>query len=123
MQNSSNPRPIIPHSQKINKDKINLISGAMTLPFAETVWLTTNGDRDTINRMMDIFVSMNTPPDRAKLFKIIQMLYGVTGVQFPEEAVQLSKNASALEYFIFSFILDFNEIISDFIAEEKINKI
>ena len=119
MQNLLVTKNIISPSGKIVKEKINLISGAMTLPFAETVWITTSGDRETINRLTDIFVSMNTPPDRVKLFKIIQMLYGVTGVQFPDEAVKLSKNASALEYFIFSFILDFNEIISDFIAEEK----
>lgn len=48
-------------SGEINKDKINLIIGAMTAPFIEMVWVTTNGDMDTINRFTEVFVSMNTP--------------------------------------------------------------
>ena len=41
---------------------------------------------ETINRLTDILVSMNTPADRGKLFKIIKMLYGLMGLQFSEEA-------------------------------------
>lgn len=40
----------------IQKDKINLLSGAHTPDFAEMVWTITNGDRDTINRMTDLFI-------------------------------------------------------------------
>jgi hypothetical protein len=32
---------------------------------------------DTINRLTEILVAMNTPKDRGKLFKIMQMLYGL----------------------------------------------
>jgi hypothetical protein len=91
----------------------------MTLPFAEMVWVTTDGDMETINRLTEIFVSMNTPTDRGKLFKIIQALYGLMGLQFSDEAAYISIHKSALEYFIFSFILDFGEIIKDYVAEEK----
>ena len=61
---------------EINKDKINLVAGAITQPFAEMVWVTTGGDMETINRLTDVLVTMNTPADRGKLFKIIKMLYG-----------------------------------------------
>ena len=110
---------IISQSGEVNKNKINLIAGAITLPFAETVWVTTNGDRDTVNRMTEVFVSMNTPTDRGKLFRIIQMLYGLVGLQFSDEAAYIPTHKAALEYFIYSFILDFGEIIKDFIAEER----
>ena len=115
---------IITQSGEIVKNKINLISGAMSLPFAEMVWVTTNGDMDTINRLTKIFVSMNTAADRVKLFKIIQMLYGLTGLKFSDEAAHISTHKSTLEYFIFSFIVDFGEIMKDYIGEEKarINK-
>ena len=118
MQNPLITRSIVTQSGEINKDKINLIAGAMTAPFAEMVWETTNGDRDTINRMTEIFVSMNTPADRGKLFKIIQMLYGLMGLRFSDEAAHIPAHNAALEYFIFSFILDFGEIIKEYIAEE-----
>ncbi len=32
----------------------------------------------TINRLTDLLVTLNTPVDREKLFKIIRLLYGLT---------------------------------------------
>jgi len=119
MQNPLIDKGIIHSSGEISKDKINLIAGAMTLPFAEMVWVTTNGDMDTINRLTEVLVSMNTPVDRGKLFKIIQMLYGLMGLQFLDEAAYIPAHREALEYFIFSFTVDFGEIIRDYIAEER----
>jgi len=110
---------IIHPSGEISKDKINLMTGAMTLPFAEMVWVTTGGDMETINRLTEVFVTMNTPADRGKLFKIIQMLYGLMGLHFSSEAAFIPTHRTALDYFIFSFIADFGEIIKDYIAEER----
>ena len=110
-------RGIILSSGEISKDKINLVAGAITQPFAEMVWVTTGGDMETINRLTDILVSMNTPADRGKLFKIIKMLYGLMGLQFSEEAEPMGADPDVLEYFIFSFTADFGEIIKDYIAE------
>ena len=108
---------IILPTGEINKDKIDLVVGAMTQPFTEMVWVTTGGDMETINRLTDILVSMNTSQEREKLFRIIQMLYGLLGLQFNEEAAIMAAQSEALEYFIFSFNTDFGEIIKDYIAE------
>ena len=108
---------IIKPSGEIGKDKINLVAGEITQPFAEMVWVTTGGDMETINRLTDILVTMNTPADRGKLFKIIKMLYGLMGLQFSEEAEPMGADPAVLEYFIFSFTADFGEIIKDYIAE------
>ena len=83
MQNPLVDKGIIFQSGDINKNKINLVAGAITPPFAEMVWVTTNGDMETINRLTEVFVSMNTPANRGKLFKIIQMLYGFMGLSKP----------------------------------------
>jgi hypothetical protein len=119
MQTTLIDKGIIHPSGAINKDKINLVAGAITQPFAEMVWLTTGGDMDTINRLTGILVSMNTPADSVKLFGIIQMLYGLMGLQFSEEAAPMVTHAGALKYFLHSFITDFGEIIRDYIAEER----
>ena len=68
---------------------------------------------ETINRLTDVLVSMNTPADRGKLFKIIKMLYGLMGLPFSEEAEPMDAAPDVLEYFIFSFTADFGEIIKD----------
>ena len=117
MQNTLLDKGIITHSGEICKDKINLVAGAITLPFAEMVWLTTGGDMETINRLTDILVTMNTPADREKLFKIIKMLYGLMGLKFSEEAEPMDADPAVLEYFIFSLTADFGEIIKEYVAE------
>lgn len=125
MQTSTNPliaKGIIKPSGEINKDKINLVTGAVTQPFAEMVWVTTGGDMDTINRLTDILVTMNTPADRGKLFKLIQMLYGLMGLQFSDEAAPMGAHPEALDYFLFSFTADFGEIIRDYKAEGAENE-
>lgn len=110
---------IITQTGEICKAKINLVSGAITQPFAEMVWVSTGGDMETINRLTDVLVSMNTPTDRGKLFKIIKMLYGLMGLPFSEEAEPMDVAPDVLEYFIFSFTADFGEIIKDYIAEAQ----
>lgn len=112
-------KSILKPSGEISKDKINLVAGAITQPFAEMVWVTTGGDMETINRLTDVLVSMNTPADRGKLFKIIKMLYGLMGLPFSEEAEPMDTAPDVLEYFIFSFTADFGEIIKDYIAEAQ----
>ena len=52
---------IITQNGEISKDKINLVAGAITQPFAEMVWVTTGGDMETVNRLTNILVTMNTP--------------------------------------------------------------
>lgn len=118
-QNTLIKKGIISPSGTINKDKINLVAGAITQLFAEMVWVTTGGDMETINRLTDILISMNTPADRGKLFKIIKTFYGLMGLQFSEEAKPMDADPAVLEYFIFSFTADFGEIIKDYIAETK----
>lgn len=119
MKNALLDKGIILPSGEISKDKINLVAGAITQPFAEMVWVTTGGDMETVNRLTDILVSMNTPADRGKLFKIIKFLYGLMGLQFSKEAEPMSADPAVLDYFIFSFTADFGEIIKDYIAEAQ----
>ena len=115
MNNVLLDKGIITPSGEISKDKINLVAGAITQPFAEMVWVTTGGDMETVNRLTDVLVTMNTPADREKLFKIIKLLYGLMGLRFSEEAEPMDADPDVLEYFIFSFTADFGEVMQDII--------
>ena len=52
---------------------------------------------ETVNRLTDVLVTMNTPADRGKLFKIIKMLYGLMGLPFSEEAEPMDADPAVLE--------------------------
>lgn len=119
MNNVLLDKGIITPSGEISKDKINLVAGAIMQPFAEMVWVTTGGDMETVNRLTDVLVTMNTPADREKLFKIIKLLYGLMGLRFSEEAEPMDADPDVLKYFIFSFTADFGEVMQDIIADEK----
>lgn len=95
------------------------MAGAITQPFAEIVWATTGGDWETINRLTEILVTMDTAEDGGKLFKIVQMLYGLLGLRFSEEAAAVSPHPEATQYFLFSFAADFGEIMQEYKSEEK----
>ena len=100
MKNVLLDKGIILPSGEISKDKVNLVTGAITQPFAEMVWVTTGGDMETVNRLTDVLVTMNTPADRGKLFKIIKMLYGLMGLPFSEEAEPMDADPAVLEEII-----------------------
>ena len=51
MKNELLTKGIILPSGEIGKNKINLVAGAITQPFAEMVWVTTGGDMETVNRL------------------------------------------------------------------------
>lgn len=98
MKNELLTKGIILPSGEIGKNKINLVAGAITQPFAEMVWVTTGGDMETINRLTNVLVTMNNPTDRGKLFKIIKLLYGLMGLPFSEEAEPMDADPDVLEY-------------------------
>lgn len=113
MDNTLLDKGIVLPSGEINKNKINLVVGAITQPFAELLWITTNGDMDTINRLTLLLLEMNTPKDRSRLFQLIQILYALLGLQFSEEALPMGSDPDVLDYFLFSFLDDLGDNIKE----------
>ena len=105
---------IVTPSGEINKTKINLVAGAVTKPFAEMIWVTTDGDMDAINRLTHLFLQMNTPKERDRLFQLIQAMYALLGLRFSEEAIPMGSDPNVLDYFLFSFLADLGEVIKDY---------
>lgn len=104
---------IVTPTGEICKTKINLVAGAITPPFAEMIWVMTDGDMDAINRLTHLFLQMNIPKERDRLFQLLQTLYALLGLQFSEEAIPMGSDPDVLDYFLFSFLADFGNIINE----------
>ncbi len=111
-------RGIIQHTGEINKDKINLISGTVTQPFVETLCATINGDMDTINLMTNMFTRFYNQGRGQEFMDMLRLLHGILGLQFSEDVEMLADYPKAQHYFLFSFLLDFDDVMQDYVAEQ-----
>ena len=105
-------------SGEIVKDKINLISGAHTPPFVEMLWTVTNGDTDTTNRLYNILTGLYQDGRESEMLEVLRTLYGVLALPFPEDVEQLAGHPEARGYFLFSFLLDYDDALEDYKAEQ-----
>lgn len=102
---------------EICKDKINLISGAMASPFIETILVFTGYDAEASKRVVSFFSDLYQRNLESEMMAILHILYDVLGLQFPEDAELLGEHSEARQYFLFSFLLDMDDCMQDFILE------
>ena len=107
---------ILRPSGEVCKDKINLISGAHTPPFVEMLWTVTNGDTDTTDRVYTLLTGLYQEGRETEMLEVLRTLYGVLGLMFPEDVELLAEHPEARGYFLFSFLLDYDDVIQDYTA-------
>ncbi|MDD4680538.1 MAG: hypothetical protein PHP79_06590 [Clostridia bacterium] len=56
-----------------------------------------------------------------EMIAVLRILYDVSGLQFPEDVELLAEHPDARQYFLFSFLLDMEESMQDFISESVEN--
>ena len=108
---------ILTSKNEISQDKINLISGATTAPFLETVWAFSGYETGTMDRILDIFNHHYSEGRESEMLDILRILYGVVGMEFPEDVELLATHPGARQYFLFSFMLDMEDFMHDLINE------
>lgn len=94
------------------KSTVNLISGAYTLPLINKLF--SNSQR--IEDMDDIYFSMTALMDIdriSEVFHMIRGLFGIAGMEYPQEIAQLEKSEELQESFVSEFIFDFYDVIED----------
>ena len=94
------------------KSTVNLISGAYTLPLIDKLF--SNSQR--IEDMDDIYFSITALVDTDRIseaFHMIRGLFGIAGMEYPQEITQLEKLEELQESFVSEFIFDFYEMIED----------
>lgn len=94
------------------KSTVNLISGAYTLPLIDKLF--SNSQR--IEDMNDIYFSITALVDTDRIseaFHMIRGLFGIAGMEYPQEIAQLEKSEELQESFVSEFIFDFYDVIED----------
>ncbi len=110
---------IISSTGEINKDKINLIAGVCTPPFAEMVWTVTGGETETVSRIYNVLNDLYRAGRETEMLEVLRLLYGVLGLLFPEDVELLTEHPEARSYFLFSFLLDYDDVIEDCKAGQR----
>ncbi len=100
-------------SGDINRDKINLLSGAYVPPFVEMLWTVTGGDRDTAGRLYALLGGLYSSGREEDMLEALRVLYGVLGLVFPDTVELLAGHPAARSYFLFSFLLDYDDVLQD----------
>lgn len=98
----------------IDYNNINLLSGAITAPFLETIQWLSEGDISTIQRVNDLFTALYSEGREMDMLDVLRILYGVTGQEFPKEIESLINNADARSYFLLSFLDDLDDWMMDY---------
>lgn len=104
---------ILTPQNDINRDKINLISGAITAPFLETLFTFSGNDAGTMGRVSAIFTHLYSEGREVEMLAALRILYDVAGLQFPEDVELLAGHREARQYFLFSFLLDMDDWIQE----------
>ena len=86
------------------KNKINLISGAMTSPLVEAIWTFTENDTEAMERILATLNHLYHKNHEAEMMAILRIVYDVSGVQFPEDIELIAEHPEARQYFLFSFL-------------------
>ena len=91
---------------------VNLISGAYTLPLIDKLF--SNSQR--IENMDDVYFAITALVDTDRIseaFHMIRGLFGISGMEYPQEIAQLEKSEELQESFVSEFIFDFYDVIED----------
>lgn len=102
-----------------NRNKINLISGAITLPLVRTLYEGAADDISSVQKTHDIFSNLFYSGQHQELYDSIDELYGSMGLKIDEAFSPVRANPEALAYFLKSFLLDFEDIMEDYRIEKS----
>lgn len=101
-----------------NLNKINLISGAITLPFVRMVYESNNGNMSGVQRMYDNLSGLFFSGQYQELYDSLKEIYDDMGYRFDATVSLIQDNQDALVYFLESFLMDYEDIMEDYRLEK-----
>lgn len=89
----------------------------MTVPLLETILTFSEYNSEAINRISTVLTKLYSENRGNEMLDILRILYDVVGIEFPEDVDLLATHPGARQYFLFSFLLDMDDCMHDFINE------
>lgn len=105
-------------SGETNLNKINLISGAITLPFVRMVYESNAGNVSGVQRMYNLLSGLFFSGQYQELYDSLTEVYDDMGYQFDSTISLIQDNQDALVYFLESFLMDYEDIMEDYRIEK-----
>ncbi len=89
----------------------------MTAPLIENIWIFSGYDAGAMERISAIFAHLYNESREAEMMAVLRILYDLSGLKFPEDIELLAVHPEARQYFLFSFLLDLEDCLQDFISD------
>ena len=100
-----------------SKDKLNLLSGAHTSEFVEALWITSDCDGCTMQHIYALLAKLYSEGKYEELLDVIRRLYNTVEMEVPDSIAALCSHREALRYFLFEFLLDFEDMAQELMDE------
>lgn len=83
------------------------------------LWTVTGGDTDTTDHVYTLLTGLYQDGQQTELLEVLRVLYGVLGLAFPDDVELLAGHPEVRSYFLFSFLLDYDDIMGDYMAGQQ----
>lgn len=97
-------------------NNLNLISGATIPQFCDFFWETSLRDKKLVTKLNTIMQTMYNEGKHKEMMDVLLLLYGLVGLEFPDELELLKEQPQALSYFLREMLIDFDDVFNELIA-------
>ena len=99
-----------------DRNKLNLISGTSIPQFCDFFWETSLRDKELVTKLNTIMRTMYDEGKHKEMLDVLLLLYGLVGLEFPNELELLQEHPQALSYFLREMLMDFDDVFAELIA-------
>lgn len=94
-------------------DSLNMISGIVSAPFWDTIY--NAADYDTVIAIKDVIQTLSDTGKPEKAMRLVKAIHVLMIVEYPIEMETIEQKSELISSFIAEFLLDADDIISEYI--------
>lgn len=101
---------------ELNRNKLNLMSGAKIPQFCDMFWEASLRDKELVTTLCSIMQTMYEKGRHKEMLDVLYLLYGLVGLEFPDVLKLLKDHQEAMSYFLREMLLDFDDVFTELVA-------